>query len=954
MNRNRNQDQNHNEAASGSPRTGAIPSPLRCSSFFRLQSCSSGGMMSSKRFLYLCVVLAILLSGVLTPLFQPAVAVAASPDMPSNVLPADGATAVSLTPILQSSAFSDSDVWDTHSASQWQITTTPGGYSNPVFSSVTYSPYLTSTTVPVATLSYSTTYYWHVRHQDSQTHKHWSSYSDETSFTTVDSPTTPPTVYTDDATGLGTTTATLNGNLSSLGTASSVTVSFVWGTSSGSYPNGTTGQAMTSTGAYSFDLASLTPGTTYYCKAKAVGDGTSYGGENDFTTEGEGTVTFADPNLEAAIRAAISKPTGDIYQADLDGLTSLDASGLAINDLTGLEHCTSLTVLHLFANQIGDISPLSGLTNLGYLSLQTNQISDISPLAGLTTLTDLYLYMNQITDISPLAGLTNLTDLRLGENQISDISPLASLTNLTTLHVLANQVSDISPLTNLTSLTDLSLRWNQISDIEPLVDNPGIGSGDTLDLRTNPLSSTSIHTYVPALEGRGVTVYSDAHADQPPNQPINTSPTGSGISLTPTLESSAFSDPDAGDTHAASWWQVTTTAGDYSSPVFDSNTDASHLTSSNVPSLAYSTTYYWRVRHQDIHGLWSSYSNETSFTTVDSPTTPPTVYNDDATGLGTTTATLHGNLSSLGTASSVTVSFVWGTRSGSLTNETTGQAMTSTGAFYFDLASLTPGTTYHYKAKAVGDGTSYGAETSFAATTAPPALTTNDASSITTNSGRLNGDLTSLGTASSVTVSFVWGTSSGSYPNESTSQAVASTGAIYSDLASLTPGTTYYYKAKAVGHGDPVYGVEKSFTTGQSPEVETLDPVDGKPKQDLTVTITGANLDGATGVSFGSGITVDDFSVVSSSEITAEITIDAKAAKGTRDVSVTTAWGTATKTDGFSVIGGGGGICSGGALATPGAPSEMTTTLVALGLLLGLGYLLVRRGTRNKGESARA
>ena len=113
-------------------------------------------------------------------------------------------------------------------------------------------------------------------------------------------------------------------------------------------------------------------------------------------------------------------------------------------------------------------------------------------------------------------------------------------------------------------------------------------------------------------------------------------------------------------------------------------------------------------------------------------------------------------------------------------------------------------------------------------------------------------------------------------------------------------------------------------------------------------------MDGATGVSFGPGITVDEFSGVGSSEITAEITIDADAAEGTRDVSVTTAWGTATKTDGFSVVGGGGGVCSGGALVTPGAPSEMTTTLVALGLLLGLGYLLVRRGTRNKGESARA
>ena len=34
-------------------------------------------------------------------------------------------------------------------------------------------------------------------------------------------------------------------------------------------------------------------------------------------------VTFPDANLEAAIRDAIPKPTGDIYQSDLDGLTEL-------------------------------------------------------------------------------------------------------------------------------------------------------------------------------------------------------------------------------------------------------------------------------------------------------------------------------------------------------------------------------------------------------------------------------------------------------------------------------------------------------------------------------------------------------------------------------------------------------------------------------------------------------
>ena len=114
----------------------------------------------------------------------------------------------------------------------------------------------------------------------------------------------------------------------------------------------------------------------------------------------------------------------------------------------------------------------------------------------------------------------------------------------------------------------------------------------------------------------------------PPNQPINVSPADEGteVSITPTLQSSAFSDPDVGDTHAASQWQISTSAGSYSSPVYDSGTDSTNLTSITVPSgrLNYLTTYYWHVRHQDNNGAWSEYSSETSFTTEAAPTPTPT------------------------------------------------------------------------------------------------------------------------------------------------------------------------------------------------------------------------------------------------------------------------------------------------------------------------------------------
>jgi Leucine-rich repeat (LRR) protein len=1097
--------------------------------------------------------------------------------------------------------------------------------------------------------------------------------------------------------------------------------------------------------------------------------------------EADSVVTFADPNLELAVRLNLLKFSGDIYESDLVGLTVLIADFFGITSLAGLEHCTSLTTLSLSFNQISDLTPLAGLTDLMWLNLGSNQISHVAPLTSLTGLTSLNLSSNQIgdniipvaeltgltslnlsnnqisyvapltsltsltslnlssnqigyiaplaeltgltslnlddnqvSDIAPLAGLTELTTLSLSVNQVSNVTPLASMTSLTSLNLSNNQISDITPLANLTGLMTLrlsknqigdkitplagltlltllelvdnqisditplvgltllaylslsenqisdiiplasptlltylslseneisdiaplaglpSLRWlyldnNQISDIEPLVDNPGMESGDQVYLRVNPLSCTSQGVYIPQLQARGVTVVYDP-TNQTPIQPGNISPANGavGVILTPTLQSSAFSDLDTCDTHAASQWQVTITSGNYSSPVFDSGTNAPNLTSITVPSLSYSKTYYWHVRYQDSHGAWSFWSKETSFTTVtssplvttndaSSPTTtsarlngdltwlgtagsvtvsfewkisggsytpiaagvkdsigtfsvdldglipgttyyfkakadgdgdpvygleksfttltgPPAVTTDDATEIGSTSATLNSNLTSLGTAgsvavsfewkisggsytpiaagvkdsigtffvyltdltpgttcyyqakavghgttygeeksfstlppspsvstvdpssittnsarlngdltrlgtaSSVRVSFRWGTSPGSHPNETTGQDVIGTGTFYFDLPSLSPGTIYYYRAKAVGDGTRYGDEKSFTTATTPPAVTTNDASnlaatsatlnghlddlgtadgvnvsfewgtssgsypnetaataktasgtfyldlsglsggttyyyrakavghgtsygeeksfstlppspsvstvdpsSITTNSARLNGDLTRLGTASSVRVSFRWGTSPGLYSNETTGQDVIGTGAFHFDLPSLSPGTTYYYRAKAVGDGTS-HGDEKSFTTGRKPVVEDANPKGGKRGQRLTVTIAGANFYGATRVSFGSGITVGDFDVNSSSEIVAEITIGGGTEVGARDVSVTTGWGTGTETDGFSVGEGGG------------RPFWIWVTVGTSGVLAvsGLAYFVTRRRRTNQ------
>jgi internalin A len=110
------------------------------------------------------------------------------------------------------------------------------------------------------------------------------------------------------------------------------------------------------------------------------------------------TVTFPDPNLEAAIRDAIAKPSGDILISDLLVLIDFYAQAKGINNLSGLEYCTNLQWLYLDDNQINDISTLQYLTNLRVLGLTGNQISDVSPLQNLLQLWPLYLTDNQISD----------------------------------------------------------------------------------------------------------------------------------------------------------------------------------------------------------------------------------------------------------------------------------------------------------------------------------------------------------------------------------------------------------------------------------------------------------------------------------------------------------------------------------------------------------------------------
>jgi hypothetical protein len=144
---------------------------------------------------------------------------------------------------------------------------------------------------------------------------------------------TPPGVSTNASNNIGATTATLNGNLDNKGTASTVNCSFVWGTTQGGpYPAETSPATQkTTTGTYSFNLTGLSPYTTYFYKAKAVGDGTAYGSEQQFTTQTVLTVNSAGGGT-------IQQPGAGTYAYNPGSVVSLTAAsntGYAFVNWTG-------------------------------------------------------------------------------------------------------------------------------------------------------------------------------------------------------------------------------------------------------------------------------------------------------------------------------------------------------------------------------------------------------------------------------------------------------------------------------------------------------------------------------------------------------------------------------------------------------------------------------------------
>ena len=190
----------------------------------------------------------------------------------------------------------------------------------------------------------------------------------------------------------------------------------------------------------------------------------------------------------------------------LTALRTLDLSRNEVAEIEPLTGSTTLVRLVLSGNEIVELGPLANLTLLEYLDLSHNEIVELEPIEGLAALVTLDLSGNQIADIAPLAGLKHLVRLVLSSNEIVDLAPLADLSLLEYLDLSRNEIDGVAALAGLKALAALDLSDNAIADVAALLRNDGLGGGDVVDLRGNPLGPQSLGVHIPTLARRGVEV----------------------------------------------------------------------------------------------------------------------------------------------------------------------------------------------------------------------------------------------------------------------------------------------------------------------------------------------------------------------------------------------------------------------------------------------------------------
>jgi hypothetical protein len=186
---------------------------------------------------------------------------------------------------------------------------------------------------------------------------------------------------------------------------------------------------------------------------------------------------------------------------------------------------------------------------------------------------------------------------------------------------------------------------------------------------------------------------------------------------------------------------------------------------------------------------------------------------------------LSGDVNPNGTATSWKFEFGTSTNYGATTVTSSAGDGTTGAGVSSGITGLAPGTTYHYRLVAWSTaGTSYGSDGAFTTGVAPPGVTTDSASGVSTSAATLTGYVDPNGAATSWEFEFGTTTNYGSKTSTVNAGSAPSGAGVSSGISALASGTTYHFRLVAANAGGTVYGADKSFTTAGSPPTAVTGP----------------------------------------------------------------------------------------------------------------------------------
>jgi len=700
-------------------------------------------------------------------------------------------------------------------------------------------------------------------------------------------------VVTKEATKVEPTTASLNGELTSLGGFSEVEVFFEWGETE-SYGNTTERIRLTYPGVFGTDLKDLQPGITYHYRAKVDIAGHIYSGlDKQFTTGNTGSSEPIDKlSVETREARHITLNTAQLIgelidlgnassvrvyfewgETDAYGNTTLGnkvtRKGLFGEKIDGLK--TGVTY-HFRAVARAKDRTVRGkdmiftptLTDLvvetDYAELGINQATIYGNLTGLGFAPGVQVYF----EWGETANYGHSTERQNMNNIGGFFYDLNDLTENTTYHYRAVAVGDktvygedrtFTPCAvstrDATDCTDTEATLNGwLPDLNFYAEPPVCfewGTDTNYGHTTEPSISFpgDFQAHITGLTP-GATYHYRAKVDIAGRIYYGldkqfTTESVSSAELAVTTKDVAASINGAtlyGELTGLGsqvpvkvyfeWGETT----DYGNRTESQDMNVEGSFNADLKDLKADTSYHFRAVAE---GYKTVKGEDKSFTTS-------YILTEDATAIKETSATLNGELNDLPYLDSPLVSFEWGedTRYGQTT-----EPVLKAGPFQANLKDLTPGTVYHYRAKADFDGTIYyGKDKQFktlmpssGSPTKPPikpSVATRDATEIAATSAILNSEITSLGNASDLQISFEWGKASKKYTYQTIPQIMKSKGKYSYNLTGLSADMRYYFRIKAVDVRSKavVYGMEKSFTT-KSPALSK--PLPPKGDNDRTI-----------------------------------------------------------------------------------------------------------------------